>query len=445
MSPSVLMPSRVDAGYLERCEEALDRALLAVPGYASWRRFDPGPSCPIDARFAALPALTKADLRQHFPDGFVAPGYEVSRGLESGQIELVHTSGTTEERVTTLWNQAWWDASERASWKLNAHANRATQGNHREAILTCPLSTGVLANDTPLTQEARTLGRFLYLNEFFCPDAWTPAVMDRMLGELDSFRPVVIEANPSFLVRLAAHAVQRGRQPFRPDLIVLTYELPSRVHRRWIERAFGAPVCGSYGSTETGYVFMECEAGRYHQNMAFCRTDFQPWRTDAGGPHSGRVLVTTFDNPWAVMVRFLIGDAVRLATAPCPCGRDDGMVLEAIEGRLRDVTVAPDGHAVTVERLDAALAAVPGIVTYQLEQLAADAYVARLLHDGGTPREQVERDARKALRECYGTRAQVRVEFPARMPQELSGKYRLARGMAGFDTDTLLAEKGAFA
>jgi hypothetical protein len=114
-------------------------------------------------------------------------------------------------------------------------------------------------------------------------------------------------------------------------------------------------------------------------------------------------------------------------------------VLDAIEGRLRDVTLTPEGRPVTVARLDEALAAVPGIVSYQLEQQAAARYVLRVLPDGAEPTDRIGRLAREALDALYGSRATLAVEFPGRLPQEPSGKYRLARGPAGFDPDTLLA------
>ena len=119
-----------------------------------------------------------------------------------------------------------------------------------------------------------------------------------------------------------------------PAVIILTYENPSILHHRQIRRAFDAPVASSYGSTETAYVFMECEAGRLHQVTETCHVDFLPFAPEHGGPDVGRILVTTFDNPWRSLVRFDVGDVVRLnGPAPCPCGRDEGLTLASIEGR----------------------------------------------------------------------------------------------------------------
>jgi phenylacetate-coenzyme A ligase PaaK-like adenylate-forming protein len=322
---------RYGAGYGERCVRALETAIGSTRAYEAWRALDPGPSAGVFARLAALPALTKADLRAHGPEGFVPAGRDLDAALAAGEVELVKTSGSTGDRVVNAWHQPWWDASEAASWRLNARARAAAVGEHPEAILTSPWCTGMPCEDEYLAMRQRTLGRFLYLSERSDPSAWDEALMDRMVVELNEFKPVVIEANPSFLARLSRHIAKRGLRAHAPAIIILTYENPSILHHRQIRAAFDAPVASSYGSTETAYVFMECEAGRMHQVAESCHVDFLPFAPEHGGPDIGRILVTTFDNPWRSLVRFDVGDVVRLdRRRPCPCGRDEGLTLASI-------------------------------------------------------------------------------------------------------------------
>jgi hypothetical protein len=89
-------------------------ALNQVDAYKSWKVFDPGRRYSVDARYATLPALTKKDIRKHFPTGLVPPGCSIESGLASGEIEFVKTSGTTDVAVTNIWYQKWWNASEYA-------------------------------------------------------------------------------------------------------------------------------------------------------------------------------------------------------------------------------------------------------------------------------------------------------------------------------------------
>jgi phenylacetate-CoA ligase len=429
------MPAAPPVSFAARCAAALDQALGGVKAYRSWRAFDRGADAPVDERFRALPALTKRLMNLHAPAAFVAAGRSLEQGLRDGEIELVSTSGTTEEKIQNAWYQPWWDASERASWELNAHARRAATGDHREAILVSPLNVGV-ASELPLPLERRRLARFLYLNELADPLAWPEDHLDRMLRELDHFRPAVLEANPSLLSLLCRHAARKGTRPFQPALITLTYEFPSLLHRRHIRSVFDAPVVSSYGSTEAGYVFMECEHGRMHQNTDSCRVDFLPFGAEHGAPSVGQLLITTFDNPWRALIRFDAGDLGRLAEGPCPCGRTEGLALGSIEGRAINLTSTPEGQLVTQAEVDRRLAAVDGLDEYQLLQTDGRTYALRAVSDGGGP--AVLPRAEEALRRLYGPEARVEVSRADALAPEPSGKYRLVKAAFAFDSMALV-------
>src|SRR5512137_2454741 len=102
---SFALTSRYKAHYPQRCGEALDEALYATEAYDAWRTMDPGRASPVFSRFAALPALTKRELRAGGPQGFVPHGRDVAGGLASREIELVATSGATGDQVTNVWYQ----------------------------------------------------------------------------------------------------------------------------------------------------------------------------------------------------------------------------------------------------------------------------------------------------------------------------------------------------
>jgi hypothetical protein len=137
-------PAAEDArfGYERRGLDTLVTALGCTPIYESWRAFDPGEGHPVDLRYNSLPVLTKDDIRAHFPHGVVPRGLDLSAALARGEVSFVRTSGTADEALENIWNQQWWDVSERASWKLNSVAARVATGQHCEAILASALSVG---------------------------------------------------------------------------------------------------------------------------------------------------------------------------------------------------------------------------------------------------------------------------------------------------------------
>ena len=424
--------------YDDRSRNILENALKELSAYQSWQAFDPGSRHHIDARYAAMPALTKKEIRGHFPDGFVPPDKDIKQGLENGEIEFVQTSGTSDVSVTNIWNQKWWDESERLSWRLNSHAARLASGNHNEAILANPLNVGFISNEADLPMGKRRLARFLYLNEKTDPALWTPALMDRMTEELGEFKPAVLEANPSLLAKLCRYITGHGKPVCQPGLIVLTYEYPSVLHYRQIRRVFGSPIASSYGSTETGYVFMQCEEGKFHQNSESCRVDFQPLKPGHGGHAIGRILVTPLNNPWYHIIHFDVGDLVRLdENGDCPCGRNSGIILSAIEGRMAMATLTLTGRLVTLRELDNIIGGLSGVDEYRLEQTGKDAYDL-FIASRRSDKNALAGEASDLLKKLYGDGAKISIRYENAISPESTGKYRLAKADFPLNVDDYL-------
>ena len=403
----------------------LETALASVPGYKTWRKDDPDPFQNIDLRFAAMPILTKEDLRAHFPKGFLYPGSDLEAGLANKNIEFVKTSGTSGEQVTNIWHQKWWNNSEVASWKLNSNAFAIATGSPREAILASPLSVGFRSDHGDLPLEKRLLDRFLFLNDLADPLEWTDTFMDRMIDEINIFRPIRLEANPSLLSKLCRYITKSHRSVFQPSLIVITYELMSQLHLKHIRAVFNSPVVSSYGSTETGYVFMECEAGKFHQNIDFCRVDFQPLKKEHGGPLIGRILVTVFQNPWTALIRFDVGDLVRIdENQLCSCGREHGLILNSIEGRTMNLTLTTAGFAITQRMADEIISSIDDLEEYKFVQTGTKTYDLFVVCKT-TSFSNISQQAQTSLKKLYGQDATITVTQIDAVAPEVSGKYRI--------------------
>lgn len=422
--------------YYKESQTLLETALASVPGYNTWRKDDPDPMQNIDLRFAAMPILTKEDLRTHFPKGFLYPGRDLDAGLANKDIEYVKTSGTTGERVTNIWNQKWWNKSEIASWKLNSDASAVATGAPREAILASPLSVGFRSDHGDLPIEKRQLDRFLFLNDLANPVAWTDSYMDRMIDEINTFKPVRLEANPSLLSKLCRYITKSHRSIFQPSLIVITYELISQLHLKHIRAVFNSPVVSSYGTTETGYVFMECEAGKFHQNIDFCRVDFQPLKKEHGGPFIGRILVTVFKNPWTALLRFNVGDLVHIdEQQSCPCGRKHGLILSSIEGRTINLTLTTAGFAITQRMADEVISGIDDLEEYKFIQTGTKTYdLLVVCKDAALT--NIVLQAHHAIKQLYGQDAIITVRQVDAIATEESGKYRIISSELEIDEET---------
>lgn len=417
--------------YQKKSLIALEVALATAPLYESWRAADPGPGTELDQRFNALPELTKQAMRESFPNGLVPNHLQVEDALARDEIEYTFTSGSTGEKVINLWNQKWWNASEAASWRLNAHTARLVYPQ-KQAKLASALNIGIHCEED-LPMDHRILGNTLYLNEKINVIAWQPRHMERMVRELAIFQPVILEANPSLLARLAWWALEHGQKLFSPSAILFTYEFPSQIHLDAIRQVFSSPLISSYGSTETGFVLMQGEDGLLYQNTDFCRIDFYPLAARHGGPQLGRILVTTFDNPWASIVRFDMGDLIRLHPTS---GRSEGLVVEAVEGRIANATFTTRGDLVTTMALDKKLAMISEIRDYHMEQHTQKKYELQLVLSSQT--EDVFSRIRQTLESLYGADGEFILTVVANLLPGPAGKYR--RTQANFEFD----QKGMF-
>ncbi len=415
--------------YYQRSIEALHIGLKTAPVYRSWQDLDPADGVPIDKRYTALPDLTKNEIRDHFPSGLIPNNLNLEEGLERKEIEYVQTSGTTSEKVTNIWNQSWWNASEAASWKLNAHTAHLDH-SVREAQLASALSVG-FRSETDLPMQSRLLqDRFLFLNEKVSPGEWTNFHYERMARELAEFKPVILEANPSFLARLAWWAIDNGAEIYQPQIILFTYEFISAMHLASMRQVFHVPLISSFGCTEAGYLFMQCEHGTYHQNTEFCRIDFKPLKKFHNGPDIGLILATTFHNPWVSLIRFDTGDLGRLKKEPvCTCGRTEGYMLSAIEGRTANATFTATGRMVTTKEIDDLLSLIEGIRDYHLDQNSKNEFLLKLVIIG--KEKLTVKKADEAMHMLYGKDIKLMIRVCDDIEPAASGKYR--RTQANFD------------
>jgi len=420
--------------FQQKSDDTLETALNTAPAYRDWKVFDPGPGAPIDRRYDAMPELTKELIRNNFPIGLVPNHRNVDEGLRNEEIEYTFTSGTTGDRVVNIWDQRWWDAAEAASWKLNSHLARLDYPQ-KEAKLASSLNVGISCEED-LPMEYRTVGRKLYLNEKINLVQWQDRHYRRMARELDYFAPVILEANPSLLARLAYWAMDEGVKMYSPAVIVFTYEFISAIHLAAIRKVFTSPLVSSFGTTETGFVLQGCEKGFLHQNTDFCRIDFHPLKDEYGGPELGRMLVTTFNNPWNTVVRFDTGDLVRLhQSGECECGRKEGIIARAVEGRVTNATFTTDGRLVTTMVLDRALAEIEGIRDYHLDQNSKTRYELQIMIKGNAG--VICDETRHKLEALYGRDGEYEIKVLPNILPGPAGKFRRTQANFEFDTKRL--------
>jgi phenylacetate-CoA ligase len=391
-----------------------------VPLYRD-RPAPPADPAAVDTWLKQVPPVGKRELRRGFPKSLVRAHQDLSAAMRDERVTLLATSGTTADRLQVIWEWSWWDPQEREAMRLNACIAAAmARKEWREAVLTTPACGAGTCHFGSQTAAERSIDGILFFNESSDPTHWTDRECERMLREWCDFAPLGVEADPAYLAIIARAALGRGVELPSPEFITLTYETTTRAMRRDIGRAFEAPLFQLYGATEAGVLFMECEHGRLHPNERHSHVELEPL---PGSQRLARVLVTTLGRAWMPLLRYDIGDVVRVAESrTCACGlTSDGPLLERVEGRQSDSTDV-GGETVTPLMLDDAIhtALDPTESTLEQWQLAGDTL---LIVDPRSADSAVQAAA------AVGAVLQraIRGERVAAIAPEASGKYRLVK------------------
>jgi phenylacetate-CoA ligase len=416
-APKTLPPPKHSREHWARVRDEAARMVDEVPLYAG----RPAPPASDDADaiagwLASQPTIAKRELRRGFPKSMVRKSCDLKDAMQKGLVEIIATSGTTENRLQVLWEWSWWDPQEREAMRLNARVAETMQASFKEAVLTTPVCGGSTCHIGTLSRQERTVDGMLFLNQVADPTLWNDGELERMVAEWNDLRPDGVESDPQYLAALCRWAMARGIKMHEPAFVTLTYEQTTRAAVRAMKAALPSTTAFQlYGATEAGVLFMECPAGRLHHNARHSHVEL----VDAGNGLS-RVVVTTLGRTWMPLLRYDIGDLVRVADG-CTCASaDEGYVLSRIEGRANDAVSAPRG-LFTPAMLDDLVDAADSSVAHWQLQGAAD-------NDGGFLLHVVASDGVKAaaaLAEKLGTTVEPR--STTTILPEPSGKYRMVR------------------
>ncbi len=219
-----------------------------------------------------------------------------------------------------------------------------------------------------------------------------------LVTALNDYAPAFVASYPTVLAMLAAEQ-QAGRLTLRPVALWAGGEVLSRAAHRAIEAAFGCPLHNEYGASECLTIGCGCPAGALHVNADW--VILEPVERDHSptppGALSHTVLLTNLANTVQPIIRYDLGDRVRMLAAPCACG--SALPALQVEGRCDDVLVLRDAAGRAVPLPPLALTTVvedaAHVHRFQILQVAGDALGLRL---ASCEREEAAGPALAALR-----------------------------------------------
>jgi phenylacetate-CoA ligase len=375
-----------------------------------------------------LPLLTKADIRAHYPAGFVPEGRTIEGLIEQNAVSMSASSGTSAgDRLQMISSVDARSKQMIAGGLLNRElADVATQQQSVLTSMHCADPNVCVREEPRMERRIRDGIRHLLIPPDD-PSAPTKQELKQIVEELGAHKPLWLDCNPTYLVNVAYALRDAGLPPPKLRVITCGFEFLSKIHRRFLKAFFGCSVYNRYTASELGnFQILECEAGRLHVNDRYYFAELV-----RGGRHvevgeMGRLIQTTVKET-IPLVRYDTGDLfIAGDDFPCPCG-GVSRTLGAIAGRASDLITAPDGSPRTTLRVDDAMSSVEGLRFYQVEQIAPVQYEAKIVVESSQEGARVRERAREALASMLGAGAEVRADIVKRTYPEPSGKFRLCR------------------
>jgi phenylacetate-CoA ligase len=295
-----------------------------------WKRA--GLAAPEDLRgwadFHRLPFTGKAELVE---DQAAHPPFGTNLTYPLARYVRVHqTSGTSGAPLRWLDTQESWDWWERC-WGFVFRGAGLDAGDR----IFFPFSFGLFVGFWSAFEGARALGALAI------PGGGQDSA--GRLAAIEALGATAICCTPSYALHLAEVARDRGVELPKLGVRTLVHAgepgagIPSvraRIEEAWSARAYDHP-----GMTEMGAYGFECaaQAGPHVNESEFIAEVIDP---DTGAPaREGELVLSNLGRIGSPLLRYRTGDRVRVATAPCECGRSFLRLEGGILGRVDDMLI----------------------------------------------------------------------------------------------------------
>ena len=216
-----------------------------------------------------------------------------------------------------------------------------------------------------------------------------------LVAELNALAPTILASYPTGIALLAEQA-RAGALRVRPSEIWTGGETLSAAVREFAEQAFGCRVRDSYGASEFLSIASECNHGRLHANADWVILEpvDEHARPVPPGVASHTTLLTNLANHVQPLIRYDLGDSLRIVPAPCACGSP--LPVIEVQGRHDDTLRLRDARGHCATWLPLALSTLleedAGVCDFQLLQRDARTLALRVGASGA--------EGRRALARC---------------------------------------------
>lgn len=269
-----------------------------------------------------------------------------------------------------------------------------------------------------------------YINKirFFSTFHITDSNFDMYWAAFCKFAPEFIVGFPSSVYELCSMAAARSlKLENTVKAFFPTAETLLPIHREVIGSVLGCKIADQYASSEGAPFILECEQGSLHIHPL--TGVFEVVDENMQPAQEGEILVTSFTTEGTPLIRYRIGDRIKLAPKDklCACGSCFPLV-EEIEGRSTDYILSPTHGKVNLGNISNSTKGVDGIIQFQVIQHEPEQVQVLIIAGSGFVAEEQSK-FKVALAERFGPQLKIKLQVVDEIPKEKSGKFKFVKNL----------------
>ena len=401
----------VDSSSKEQCdkiiEDRLNSFLANASKSSSWYREHEGKS------LTDYPILEKSSILSNLSDIATIPEREAQVSLTGGttgaSMKVLYTKDDIQERHALLDHfraQYGYKLGKRCAWFSG-----------KSIVTEKDLQKGICYRDD-LINKIRFFSTFHITDDNF--DAYWKA--------FKKFSPEYIVGFPSSVYELCSMALARGlKLENTVKAFFPTAETLLPIHREVISSVLGCKIADQYASSEGAPFILECPKGGLHIHPI--TGVFEVVDEHMKPAQEGEILVTSFTTNGTPLIRYRIGDSIKLASENkvCACGSHFPLV-EKIEGRSTDVILTPKNGRINSVNISNSTKEIEGIIQFQVIQNQMDS-VEVLVKATNKFTEDFQQKFQHALSDRFGKEMNINMRIVDEIPKEKSGKFKVIKNL----------------
>ncbi len=386
-----------------RLQSFIDYAVMNSKWYSKYR----------DAELCQFPILEKEQL--------LANLHEISTISESRAVVSL-TGGTTGASMKVLYKHS--DMQERFAILDEFRSEYGYVLGRRTAWF----SGKGLVREKDLRRGICYRDDYINKIRFFSTFHISEKNFDAYWAALIQYSPEFIVGFPSSVYDLCKIALEKNLTfKGRVKVFFPTAETVLDSHREVINAVLGCILVDQYASSEGAPFILQCFHGKLHLHPltgVFEVVDecFHPSR-------EGEILVTSFTTAGTPLIRYRIGDRIRLAdeSFQCLCG-SRFPVVEYIDGRSSDYVLSPSNGRVNLGNISNCTKNISGIICFQVLQVKRYEVIVKVVASDKFDSLEARR-FKDALLERLGGDMAISIMKVADIPREKSGKFRIVKNL----------------